>query len=114
MRSIDFFPFIIDLKDSFGLQDACDSHHSNSHSPQICNSYFSFRLSIAFIYIKHLSNRSNRRNWQMLHDGEILSIQTSTDGNMFATGSSDKTIRIYDARGLYRMHVEFVDRNNVC
>ena len=50
----------------------------------------------------------------MSHDGEILSIQTSTDGNMFATGSSDKTIRIYDARGLYRMHVEFVDRNNVC
>ncbi|CAG8549285.1 9087_t:CDS:10 [Paraglomus occultum] len=35
----------------------------------------------------------------MSHDGEILSIQTSTDGNMFATGSSDKTIRIYDSRG---------------
>ncbi|CAG8474153.1 5890_t:CDS:10 [Paraglomus brasilianum] len=35
----------------------------------------------------------------MSHDGEILSVQTSTDGNMFATGSSDKTIRIYDARG---------------
>ncbi|RHZ49966.1 hypothetical protein Glove_508g52 [Diversispora epigaea] len=31
------------------------------------------------------------------HDGEIHTIQASTDGNYFATGSADKTIKIFDS-----------------
>ncbi|CAG8739756.1 30093_t:CDS:10 [Gigaspora margarita] len=31
------------------------------------------------------------------HDGEIHTIQSSADGSMFATGSADKTIKIFDA-----------------
>ncbi|CAG8495395.1 18414_t:CDS:10 [Acaulospora morrowiae] len=34
---------------------------------------------------------------QSPHDGEIHSIQASPDGNSFATGSADKTIKIFDA-----------------
>ncbi|CAG8566702.1 3551_t:CDS:10 [Ambispora gerdemannii] len=32
------------------------------------------------------------------HDGEIQAINCSTDGNLFATGSSDKTIKVFDAK----------------
>ncbi|CAG8485733.1 12339_t:CDS:10 [Ambispora leptoticha] len=32
------------------------------------------------------------------HDGEIHAINCSTDGNLFATGSSDKTIKVFDAK----------------
>ncbi|KAF0399397.1 WD40 repeat-like protein [Gigaspora margarita] len=31
------------------------------------------------------------------HDGEIHTIQSFADGSMFATGSADKTIKIFDA-----------------
>ncbi|KAG9292434.1 hypothetical protein G9A89_015304 [Geosiphon pyriformis] len=58
-----------------------------------------------------------------VHDGDIHTINCSSDGNLFATGSSDKTIKLFDARTgnlkqtlsgstLSLMHVSFNSSND--
>lgn len=37
------------------------------------------------------------REWHM-HDSEVFCIQTSSTGSLFATGSADRKIKLYDAK----------------